>query len=652
MENILQLFFEELGNFEFNKDTKKYRKEVAKTGLFTSADGKQWNITEAFFDELVKNFDVTKDIPVPKGHAGMADPALNTGFVRGLERVGNKLYALFEITEPEISEKIDNNTIKHVSIGVVIRQGVGKVLEHIALTLKPAIPNLSSFEPAMFEQFFEQIKNEPVIKKTTEGRRFMTPEEIKELQEKTAKLELEKAEMEKQKIELEEKNKVLFEAQVEADINSLIVSKKLKPAQKDLAKKLMIAGQGETVKALFEQNDSLLEPTNKKEVKRSSTGKGVKLYKASEIERMAQFEIEDLMKKSENKEVAFVSDADYVRFEQSLPKDEQGRAEFTEYASALSQLNTGSFFLPKLWESKIIRAVNDGNYGLDAIAVPATRADGYTIQWQVVGTLAAAGGRAGLGTTTGTTGMTISTVTASPLRYGNSVRWEGEVNDWSVSNIANSVVYPLLLDDYRGLRNSLALTALNAASAAMDAQTVCGGTFGIGTTNLHKIGTFNDEGALTLANCLTAATLLRTNRARKFPDNTYVCIATPEQLYSIQQGTGWTNVADYADSTRLISGEIGKCLGIRFVDDDSMASTVGTYTAGAAGTGTAYTALMVGAEALGKGFSNEISVKYYDDDLQDNGYIKRMQYNFTGAYVRLKTTDVIKIKTTKANIFY
>jgi N4-gp56 family major capsid protein len=652
--------------FDFESNSKLYRKEVAKTGRYTGGDGKGGKVeavlTEDFFDELVRNFDSTVDVPVPLGHEGMKDASKNTGYVRKLERVGKSLFALFEITDKEIQRKIDEGTIKHNSIGVVIRQGVGRVLEHICLTLKPAISGLKTFTPAMFEGFESvsylcfEAQTEDEIKTKKKGVENM---EDKELEKQKVELENARKEAEAlklEKAELEKEKKVLLEQKVESEVKALVSTGKLKPAQVEMAKRLMLSGEAEAAKALFEQNESVIPDVNgKKETKRSSNGKGVKVYRASELAKMDKVMLYELMDKSVKGEVAFTSDEAYMRFEDTLAKDDTGRVEFADFATALNQLNTGSLFLPKLWESKIIRELENGNYGFDAVAVPATAANGFAVAWNVVGSLSSKGtGATGVGTQTGSANITISQVTITPARYGNNVQWTGEVNDWSMSNIANSVVYPLLLDDYRESMDAIALGVLTAASAVLDANTVAGGTYGRGTTNLHAIGTFNDAGAMTLANVLTAKAILRTNRAVKFPDNSYVCFAAPEQIFSIQNGTGWVNVADYADSTRLISGEIGKVMGIRFVDSDSIAKTAGTWTAGAAGTGTAYKALMLGASALGKGFDIPISIKYYDDDPQraDNGYFKRMQWNARGGYARLKVAEVVPVITTKAQVLY
>ena len=158
----LQIFEGVESAWEFDAGKHLFRKMVAKTGNFTDSHGQKVELTTQFFDELVKNFKAGDDIPIPLGHAGMKDPTKNTGYVTGLERVGNNLYALMNITEPDVAQKINNKTIKGVSIGVALSEVVGKVLNHIALTLQPALPDLGDF--AALEMQVQILELEKTVK--------------------------------------------------------------------------------------------------------------------------------------------------------------------------------------------------------------------------------------------------------------------------------------------------------------------------------------------------------------------------------------------------------------------------------------------------------------------------------------------------------
>lgn len=146
MKNLFEYLMQN-GAIEFEDGKNIFLKEVARTGVFTSRQGKRVSLTKEFFEELIKNF-VPGKSPIPLGHDGMKDASKNTGWVQKLFMKDNSLWAEMEITEPDIADKIRRGTIKADSIGVIMGN-VGKVLEHIALTLSPAVPGLSDFKTAL-----------------------------------------------------------------------------------------------------------------------------------------------------------------------------------------------------------------------------------------------------------------------------------------------------------------------------------------------------------------------------------------------------------------------------------------------------------------------------------------------------------------------
>ena len=320
--------------------------------------------------------------------------------------------------------------------------------------------------------------------------------------------------------------------------------------------------------------------------------------------------------------------------------------EFASYDAGVAQKLSGSNLLPKVWESKVILDLGAMQYGLAAIALPATTASAYQIQWNLIGTLAIAGTNVSNGTNTGTSSLTITPVTASPQWYGNSVIWDGNVGDWSVSNVKDNILYPALLKDYKQVMDTEAVNVLLAANAVTAANTIAGGTFGRGTANVAAIGTFTG-GQFTVQNALMAKAILSSNGAMKFSDESYICFACPEQLYSIQQGTGWLTTMQYADATRLLSGEYGMWMGVRFVENSTLKTiTKGSYVTCATGTGTLVTAVMVGAQALGKGFDIDFQLAYYPDFSFDAGRFKKLQWNARGRFAMLRAAEIVPIITT------
>lgn len=253
------------GGFELSKDN-VFKKVVAKIGKYISSSGKSVTLTKELFSELVETF--KKEVPIPRGHKGFYDPALNTGWVKGLAIEGDNLVADMEFTDSDIAQKVKDKTIKDVSIGVIKENGK-KILEHIAITLNPAISDLGDFvavapEGVKLEKFeFEDcIKKEDTMADIEETKEPVSDtveletakkekEEFESAKNKIIELEklladkdsIMKQAEENLKLELEAKTKTVAEYKeksVEMELEGFIKAGNLLPANKDIAKKLLM----------------------------------------------------------------------------------------------------------------------------------------------------------------------------------------------------------------------------------------------------------------------------------------------------------------------------------------------------------------------------------------------------------------------------
>lgn len=515
------------------------------------------------------------------------------------------------------------------------------------------------------EKLMERIKElEALLAKAEEGKKAQFEKELAD-----AKVELSNAistakEKETQMAAIELENKKLKEKQIDMELEAFVKEGKLSPANKKLAKALMVSASGkielengksantEEILKEFLNNNKIIGDKPATSTTSSTTETKGYIMLESEVEKMDFEHRKEVIEKIKKKEIivlpnkVFRNLADTGEFSEA----EDGRLEFTDYSTAINQLNTGSYLLPAIWEAKVLMK-NEGQWAFRSIAQKATKADARLIQWQVIGTLSRVGSSTGVGTATGTAGMTISQVTLAPQRYGNSVSWTEEVNDWSVTNIENNIAFQLLAEDYRQALDLEAFNVLKSENATVSGNAIICGSWNVrGTVQLGSVGTFNANGVLLPKNVELGKVTLRKNRAKKFGDS-YICFAAPEQLYSLQGGTAWIEAAKYADSTKLITGEIGKYMGVRFVDSDTV-STSATQRKTAAGTGTSWTAIMVGAEALGEGFDQEFKLSFYPDDHDDGGYFKRLQWNARGNFCRLKDDNVILLFSTISQDLY
>lgn len=248
-----------VGHFNFSKDGKYFIKEVAKVGNHIASDGTAMELTKDILVNACKTF--SGHVPVPLTHRGFYNPMMNTGWVKEVWFDNGSMFAKIEITEKDVAEKIENKTINDDSIALAFENDEWK-LEHIALTLNPAIEGLGGFIPVEFEANenpvycfeksdnakFEERKETTMEKIEFEKKVSEFEATIKAKDEAIAqgKIEFEKLNAEKEniKVELEKAREVVakFEAEkIESEIDTLIKLGKLTPAQKEFSLALIKA---------------------------------------------------------------------------------------------------------------------------------------------------------------------------------------------------------------------------------------------------------------------------------------------------------------------------------------------------------------------------------------------------------------------------
>jgi len=137
-----------------------YRAEILRTGQWKHPALEQpLTVTPQLLDALKANFDAGA-----KGHEVVLNREHNDedacGWVKAVERQGNSLYAIFDVTEPDVKATVDNGTLKFTSAELDLSWEDPEsgqtlaVLEGVALTHRPFIKrleptsalNLSEFE--------------------------------------------------------------------------------------------------------------------------------------------------------------------------------------------------------------------------------------------------------------------------------------------------------------------------------------------------------------------------------------------------------------------------------------------------------------------------------------------------------------------------
>lgn len=154
-----------------------------------------------------------------------------------------------------------------------------------------------------------------------------------------------------------------------------------------------------------------------------------------------------------------------------------------------------------------------------------------------------------------------------------------------------------------------------------------------------------------------AVETLATKKAPKFGGDAYICFVHPHQSRKLRSDSGWVNVANYADPSRMINGEIGRIDDVRFIETTQITlikkntqdiwadgEDTGDNTVLAANAATdVYQAIIVGDWAAG--LAEGLPVELRDDGVQDFGRKHSLAYYWIGGVGLIESGHVAILET-------
>lgn len=150
--------------------------------------------------------------------------------------------------------------------------------------------------------------------------------------------------------------------------------------------------------------------------------------------------------------------------------------------------------------------------------------------------------------------MTITRVTGTPDQYGNYVATTDEFDFYKYDPSPEVLkIGELLAENSAETFDSLTCDVVAAGTNVQFA----GGK--AARTNLTSAD------VLTIAEIKKAVRTLKNNKARKFKDNTFICILDPSTAHDLMNDELWENVKKH-DPKDLYAGEIGELFGVRFIE--------------------------------------------------------------------------------------
>lgn len=220
----------------------------------------------------------------------------------------------------------------------------------------------------------------------------------------------------------------------------------------------------------------------------------------------------------------------------------------------------------------------EGGYGSGVV---------YWTKWSNLPLVSAGQGE---GVPTTAVSMTATNVTGTTAQYDAAVSISDILAYTSFGDVMKAAMERLAYN--AGL--SIDTIVRNEVSNSGTFQTIAGGIAAAAWTSIPATAT------ITIAGVRKAVRTLRRNDAFTLDDGSWVSVIHPDSLYDLQADTttgGWIDANKYTEGNadKLMSGEVGKLMGVRFLES-SNARVLG---AGVTATASIYVTSFYGKDAFG-----------------------------------------------------
>ena len=237
----------------------------------------------------------------------------------------------------------------------------------------------------------------------------------------------------------------------------------------------------------------------------------------------------------------------------------------------------------------------------------------------------------------------------SPFAKALNPITEGVTPDGNKLNVTKMTAEIAQYGDYVELSDVLLLTAID--NNLVEATKLLGNQAGetldtvtreviVGGTNVQYAGGKSDRSALTASDkltvddCFKAARFLKTQKAKKI-DGYYVAIIHPDVAYDLMRSDDWVNAVQYAGSSQLFEGEIGRVAGIRFVET----TEAKIFAKAGSGSKDVYATLVLGADAYGVTEIEGGGLQHIVKQLGSSGTADPLNQRATVGWKAIKTAE-------------
>lgn len=163
-----------------------------------------------------------------------------------------------------------------------------------------------------------------------------------------------------------------------------------------------------------------------------------------------------------------------------------------------------------------------------------------------------------------------------------------------------------------------------------------------GTNVLYAGGTVSARTGITASMKLTVADIkkavreLKVGLAKKI-NGSYVAIIHPDCVYDLENDDEWVNASQYAGSTQIFEGEIGKLYGVRFVET----TEAKIWAQAGASSISVYATLVMGANAYGTIAPEGGGLQTIVKQLGSGGTADPLNQRATAGWKAMKTAKIL-----------
>lgn len=204
------------------------------------------------------------------------------------------------------------------------------------------------------------------------------------------------------------------------------------------------------------------------------------------------------------------------------------------------------------------RALPELQFYKDAQKRPMPKNEGSTVNFRRFNSLGATSNALTEGVTPDGQDLSITTITATVVQEGGFVKITDKVKMVAMDPVLTEAV--TLLGEQAKLTIDTRIRDIIVAGTNV--------MYAGGKTSSTLINT----DVMTGADIKKAVRQLKKKNASRFADGFYHAVISPEQSYDLMNDTAWTDVGKYANTTQLLTGEIGKMHGVRFMESTNVAT--------------------------------------------------------------------------------